>query len=435
MSSKTKKPRNKKKSQGAVPMSASVPASVPVSVSASMPASMSSVPKPSAKPTPVPSTVPKTDPKPSTPAKTQTKVEYKEHKEEARPSTSTPPLTGTVFQHPVKDRVTGLYPTTPSCAQSPFTAIINSGKDGVYSDSCAWIAMSQAISLANNTDEHASPTPVELRTEFKFPPKSIQFVIDFDKYSPGYGSGHNKFMQAVCNTYNVEFHIYIANYTGAPGSTWIGNSAIIFTDEKMNVPVQRKFAIINYGGHYELIVSKTPSTPRHQLRGRPHWKLRSYSFKECVGQKPGSKPDSKPDSKTGQKSDHKTYSDSVKVGMSAIKMVHPVTQRTSQTGMCGSAQSVGSVDPIAIRDSMILELTMKKSQASEMMRTMQEEYNSLVAICNSLNAKAGGVLQSLDPLDIITFKKSSANCRILQEALAEAFGYERFLDEQIATLM
>lgn len=176
------------------------------------------------------------------------------------------------------------------CHRSGFIVITN---DGVVSDnkgyngkqrkvtsSCMWIALSQVITIGDLVTGSA-PTALDLRDQFVFPLVSIQFEVTGKNGE----NDHDDFLQNFCDFYFVEIHIYTVNYTGSNssesfGSAWIGNPACIFKPQPVEVGYKRRFAIAHYGGHYELITSKTPTTPYHHvnLKENPEFHLKRYNY-------------------------------------------------------------------------------------------------------------------------------------------------------------
>jgi hypothetical protein len=169
---------------------------------------------------------------------------------------------------PVQD-ANGKYIVTQSCRKTPFTAISNDGFDGKYRSSCMWIALTQAIRLSRlSTQGKNSVNVPQFRDKYGFPQESIPFVINYDCYTDfeeEFEEDHKNYLQRVCNDYNLELDIYLANYTGNVGSVWIGNHAIRMKPKNYDKKKwYDRFSIVDYGNHYELIVSDTPTTHKIQ---------------------------------------------------------------------------------------------------------------------------------------------------------------------------
>lgn len=164
------------------------------------------------------------------------------------------------------------------CAKSSFIVIKNDGFDGVFKSACLWISISNALQISSKTKSY--PTALTLREQAEFPSKSVQFELNtFDANETE--KIHTDALRRICAMYNIEIHFYTANYSGGVGSTWIGQCGVIVGSESNNNSIRtRKFAIVNYGGHYELIVSKTPTTRSYFVNKRffPQLCLKTYRY-------------------------------------------------------------------------------------------------------------------------------------------------------------
>ena len=153
----------------------------------------------------------------------------------------------------------GRFPNTDSCEKIGFVTVPNDGNDSENSSSCMWMTLELIIRLASRGEKLTKAH--FLRDNYGFPNESIQFVIDFTNGKDA-KENHNSWIQQVCDDNNLMIDIYTANYTGGIGSVWLGNPAVSFAPKNSKSPIspENRFAIVSYGGHYELIVSKTPTT-------------------------------------------------------------------------------------------------------------------------------------------------------------------------------
>lgn len=155
-------------------------------------------------------------------------------------------------------KTTRKFLSTQSCQRLSFVVIPN---DGVVLDrngnkicklSCFFIAIHQALLTVGKN----IPVTV-LRQQANFSRRSIQLDT----------LEHSSCIQRLCDIYSLNVSIYTSNYSydGSKGSHWIANPAMEFkcvTHVRNNVS---NFSIVYFGngniGHYELIVSGTPTSP------------------------------------------------------------------------------------------------------------------------------------------------------------------------------
>lgn len=166
-----------------------------------------------------------------------------------------------------------------------FTSISNDGNDGNYMYSDIWICMEQALKLAEKNNTSRTPSAsflrAELREEFKFPNASIQFIMNYNLQN---GDDHIKYIYAFCNKYIILFDIYKVNTMGGKQSKWISNQFVRIgpSNSSLNIPWYRSFSIVDYGHHFELVVSKTFTTRFRQIDFNLHPefknKLHRFSF-------------------------------------------------------------------------------------------------------------------------------------------------------------
>lgn len=166
---------------------------------------------------------------------------------------------------------------TSSCNRSPFTVIKNNGNDGRNTSACLWISLSHAlyINYSEGRREDA-PSAIALRDQVKFPQRDLSFdIYAVDQSADGI---HGRYLQQICDIYNLRVDFYMANYTGARGSVWIGKPAMGYTDSTKVVPWYNRVSIVAFPGHYELIVSKTATSSRRQIERGYGFDLRSYRY-------------------------------------------------------------------------------------------------------------------------------------------------------------
>ncbi len=135
---------------------------------------------------------------------------------------------------------------TPSCDRMSFTVIPNDGneKNEIYNfhSSCFFRSVTSALNAFG-----ANLHPTDLRRIIGFPNVSRQVDTTSDSH----------YIQQICDDYCIGIAFFTANYENNGTSLWIGNPALIFIPSNNGSDVLKKFSIVSYGGHYELIISET----------------------------------------------------------------------------------------------------------------------------------------------------------------------------------
>jgi hypothetical protein len=149
---------------------------------------------------------------------------------------------------------------TMDCVKHSFSTIPNDGIISIGNDtlsrSCFWIAAYQGLKLLfGQLFTTRVPDPFCLRRKHGFPNMSIDFSA----------GEHYVYCKRLCTEYAINVHFYTVNYTGAIGSSWIGHPSLTINSNPKSAS-NRTLAIASYGGHYELIVSKTETSDSLETR-------------------------------------------------------------------------------------------------------------------------------------------------------------------------
>lgn len=133
-----------------------------------------------------------------------------------------------------------------------FDVIKNNGRESRYSQKCILISILDWLRIRNDDGGLLKRYGLEdlYRLVGRFPGKDND-IWNIER------SGHIEYIESICEILNIEIHIYYANYDKKKGSYWIGNSPSHIYGNRKDVKI---VAIIAWGMHFELIISRTPTT-------------------------------------------------------------------------------------------------------------------------------------------------------------------------------
>src|SRR5579872_3573918 len=182
---------------------------------------------------------------------------------------------------------------TVDCTRMPVTTLKNggiatefhNGQGMSFTNSCMWCVLAQLLTLLTGI----ITSPFKLRRLYNFPDGPIDFIVfdsSTDDVTDSVGINHLQYLRDVCDDHKIRIDIYIANHGNVEGSVWIGKPAISILPVSMtedDIDELHTFSILNLPNyHYELIVSKTATTMRHNIPEhyikKMAWELKSYKM-------------------------------------------------------------------------------------------------------------------------------------------------------------
>lgn len=154
-----------------------------------------------------------------------------------------------------------------------FSAIENDGTADGSTLRCFIISVQHALQIVQSRKKPFVPAPTvkEICKAIDFPEESTRFEICNGTSANG---AHARLLAVICFIYNISLYIYTISKEGYL-------TKAVVRHEIPDTPLNRRFAIVSYGDHFELIVSETSHTPFHEVPDslRPKVKLHRSEVK------------------------------------------------------------------------------------------------------------------------------------------------------------
>jgi hypothetical protein len=138
-----------------------------------------------------------------------------------------------------------------------FETLFNNGASEGMTNQCMFLSIADCLGIVNNI---SSPSVRVLRELVRFPGGTDE-MFDFDI------NGHRDSLCNLCKLFNIGIHFFTMRRNDYERQNDIDMIGCWITEPETSINIdrvgsQRQFAIVSYGSHFELIVSKTSVTQK-----------------------------------------------------------------------------------------------------------------------------------------------------------------------------